>query len=45
MENLFSLTIVIVVFLSLLVPVALMADCIASNFVSWLNTVVPNSEE
>ena len=45
MENMISLAIVIVVFLVLLVPVAIMADCLASKIVSWLNSVALNVEE
>lgn len=45
MTNLLSLTIVIVVFLGLLFPVAWVGDVLAVRLVRWLNALAPNLEE
>ena len=45
MENMISLMIFIIVFVSMIVAVAYVADMVACKFVEWLNSVVPNFEE
>lgn len=45
MENMISLMIFIIAFVSMIVAVAYVADAVACRLVKWLNSVVPNFEE